>query len=107
MLLSNFKKLSNSFIIPTIVLVLITLITSTIITSLYERSTQKDALNQTINNTFRLAEYSAIDPLWNYNVSSIEALGDALMEAPDIASVIIRNDSGNEIYKKEKEGDAY
>lgn len=105
--LLNFKKFSNSFIVPTIILVLVTLTASTIITSVIERSKQKSALNQTINNTFRLAEYSAMDPLWNYNVSAIQSLGDALMEASDIASVHIKSESGNEIYAKQKKGAAF
>ncbi len=107
MILSNFKKLSNSFIVPTTILVFITMLTSTIITSVMEKSKQKATLDQTINNTLRLAEYSAMDPLWNYNVSGIEYLGDALMEAPDIAAVHINNESGAQIYAKEKEGSAF
>jgi len=107
MILSNFKKLSNSFIVPTTILVFITLSTSTIVTSLMEKNKQKVTLEQTINNTLRLAEYSAMDPLWNYNVAGVEYLGDALMEASDIASVYINNENGVQIYAKEKEGPAY
>lgn len=107
MLRLDFKKLSNSFIIPTIVLVLITLSTSTITTSIIERIKQKETLNQTITNTLKLAEYSARDPLWNYNNQGIQALGEALMEVPDIASAIIRYEDGNEVFAKEKKGAAF
>lgn len=103
----NFKKLSNSFIVPTTILVFITLSTSTIITSLMEQSKQKLALDQTINNISKLAEYSAMDPLWNYNMSGIEYLGNALMEIPEIAAVSINNENGVEIYANEKEGPAF
>ncbi|PQQ67695.1 methyl-accepting chemotaxis protein [Acetivibrio saccincola] len=103
----NFKKLSNSFIVPTTILVFIALSTFTIITSLMEQSKQKQALEQTINNILKLAEYSAVDPLWNYNMSGIEYLGDALMEIPEIAAVSINNENGVEIYGKEKEGPAF
>lgn len=67
-----------------------------------EQSKQKQALEQTINNILKLAEYSAVDPLWNYNMSGIEYLGDALMEIPEIAAVSINNENGVEIYGKEK-----
>ena len=103
----NFKKLSNSFIIPTTILVFITLSTFTIITSLMEQSKQKQALEQTINNTLKLAEYSAMDPLWNYNMSGIEYLGNALMEIPEIGAVSINNENGVQIYTKEKEEPAF
>jgi len=107
MLLSNFKKLSNSFIIPTTILVFIILSISTIATCLLEKSNQKNNLNQTITSTLKLAEYSAIDPLWNYNVSGIESLGDALMNPSNVASVHIRDENGNDIYSKQKKGTAF
>ncbi|NLD46651.1 MAG: HAMP domain-containing protein [Clostridiaceae bacterium] len=88
-------------------MVLVTLATSTIITSIIERIKQRTTLNQTITNTLKLAEYSARDPLWNYNDHGIQALGDALMEVPDIASANIKYEDGNEIFAKEKNGAAF
>ena len=107
MILSKFKKLSNSFIIPTTILVLITLSASTIITSIIERDKQKASLAETIATTLKLAEYSAMDPLWNYNAQSIESLGNALMEAPSISSVAISDEKGTAIYTKDKKGTAF
>lgn len=107
MLLCNFKKLSNSFIIPTIIFVLIILTTTTIVTSVIEKSKQKETLNQRIIDTLKLAEYSVIDPLWNFNVLGIQSLGDALMETPDIAAVNINKEDGSKIYSNEKEGYAF
>lgn len=107
MKLFKFKRLSSAIIVPTIISVLIVLSVSTIINSSTEKSKEKDYLDQTTTSLLKLGELSAADPLWNFNDSGLQTIGDALMENKNVAAVHILYDSGKKIYSKEKQGTAY
>ncbi len=106
-MLFNFKRLSNSFVIPITLSIVVLLSISTIITTSTEKSVQKTNLEQTSASLLRLGELSIIDPLWNFNDSGIVTIGDALMENNIISSVHIKYDTGDEVYSKDKSGVAY
>lgn len=103
----NFKKLSNSFIIPIVMSVLVLLSIYTVISSNLEKTRQKANLDQTAADLLSLGELSISDPLWNFNDLGVATIGDALMENQNIASVNIKYDTGDEVYKKDKSGVAY
>lgn len=103
----NFKKLSRRFTIPTTVAGIFIILFFNVVNSVGDYRIQKNSLNERAQGLLRMAEVSAIDPLWQFNMSGIEAIGDALLENSEVASVNIFDDKGKMLYSKEKTGTGY
>lgn len=103
----KFKKLSNYFLIPTILAVSIILIISTIINTAQADHKANDDLNTKAKSLLRISELSANNALWNYDTTSIKAIGKALSEDKEVAKVNILDNSGKSIYSDSKSGTKY
>lgn len=98
----NFKKISLRFSVPTITAVIIFLLIYNIINSTNNYNSQINSLNERANGLLLITKMSAVDPLWQFNLNGLEAIGNALLENQEVASIKILDNSNETMFEKEK-----
>jgi len=105
--LINFKKISLRFTVPTTIAGILIIVLCNTISGVSNYKAQYENLKKRAEGLLRIAEVSAIDPLWQFNTSGVEAIGNALLENDEVASVEIYDNYNKTLFKKEKDGTQY
>lgn len=103
----NFKKISLRFSVPTIIAVIAILLLYSVVNGISNYNSQSEALKVRSQGLLRIAEVSAVDPLWQFNLPGLEAIGNSLLENNEVAVVEIFDSSNKVLFKKEKTGTQY
>lgn len=107
MKLVNFKKISLRFTVPTTIAGILIIVLCNTISGVSNYKAQYENLKKRAEGLLRIAEVSAIDPLWQFNTSGVQAIGNALLENDEVASVEIYDNYNKTLFKKEKDGTQY
>ncbi|HPU41106.1 MAG TPA: HAMP domain-containing methyl-accepting chemotaxis protein [Acetivibrio clariflavus] len=103
----KFKKLSMRFTIPTTVAGILIIVICNTLSGVNNYKLQHENLKKRAEGLLRIAQVSAIDPLWQFNTSGVEAIGLSLLENDEIASVEIYDDNNKTLFEKRKSGLQY
>jgi len=103
----NFKKMSLRFTVPTTIASILIILLFNTINCISDNKFKQKNLEDRAQGLLRMAEVSAVDPLWQFNMSGIEAIGNALMENKEVASVEIFDENERALFSKGKPGTEY
>ena len=103
----NFKKISLRFTVPTTIASILIILLFNTINCISDNKFKQKNLEDRAQGLLRMAEVSAVDPLWQFNMSGIEAIGNALMENKEVASVEIFDENERALFSKGKPGTEY
>lgn len=105
--LFNFKKISLRFTVPSLVAGIIIVLLFNTINGVSNYKSQNENLKERAQGLLRIAEVSAVEPLWQFNMFGIEAIGNALLENNEVALVEIFDDNDRVLFEKGKTGIEY
>lgn len=101
------RKMSNQFLVPTIVAVIIILVSSNMVSYFKQSKAVNNELEANAKNLLRISELSTINPFWEFNRAGLEAAGEALLENEYVTAVDIIDSQGTAVYSKFKKGTAH
>ncbi len=108
-LTKQFKKMTISRRITLLVLTAVIIVMS--LFSLIRAKMMIDTVRQDLASKSKsiaeLGSLSIADPLWNFHIEGISAVGDALFKDPEIASIRVRDIGGDIVYDKKRSGPEY
>ncbi len=107
MQLFKFKKLSLRFSVPTIIAITVILLFYIVNSGMSINKSQNESLKERSEGLLKIAEVSAVDPLWQFNMPGIESIGNALLANNEVAFVEIFDSDNKTLFKKEKTGAQY
>ena len=103
----NFKKMSLRFTVPTTIASILIILLFNVLNGISENKLNQKSLEERAHGLLRMAEVSAVDPLWQFNMSGIEAVGNALLENKEVAFVEIFDDNNRALFSEGKNGIEY
>jgi len=72
-----------------------------------ERVRGKVALMDKLEKSTEIASIALANPIWNFNTEGIKSISDAFIKDQEIASILILDTKGNELYKNVQSGNDY
>ena len=103
----NFKKISLRFSIPAIIGVIAFMLVYNFIYAISTYNSESKSLKERTEGLLKIAEVSSVDPLWQFNSNGLEAIGNALLENNEVATVEIFDNNNKSLFKKGKSGNQY
>lgn len=103
------RRLSIGQKLLAIVLTIVIIVMSVVATFRISTSVKASEMDfqSKINTTSKLSVLAFSSPLWNFDNAGIIHTGQALMQDPEIAFVVVKTNEGKEIYNEKLEGIAY
>ena len=103
----GFKHIRHKFSVPIIIFSCIILFIAQSVNLFLDYNNLKTDQEKNTKSLLVISELAVTNPLWNYNIEDIQAIGDALFQQEQVAVVNIFDNKEKIIYSNQKEGIPY